>query len=137
MPGVSPRARGTVARTHTAEDVGHWSARCNLVNQENLLFSINTVSEMPIETVAERLGIEVEEAEAALEGRVDLTLTELRLLGVASEVIINYHVSPARRDYGRWLHHVAAWHEKSALETGDRPEALDPALVVRRAVAAG
>lgn len=121
------------------EEVGDWAARCNIDTQEALLENIATAAEQPAEIVAERLGITTDELRAALTGRSDLTMTEIRLLAIASDLIIGYNVRSARSDYRDKLRAIGEWTSiktrNAGLGAGSR-DALDPAEFGRRAARA-
>lgn len=85
-----------VARTATA-----WVARRNRDNQRQLLSQICSVhaeSDLASSLVAERLGISEDELASVVRGDTDMTLTELRLLSIACEVVVSYEVVSARVD---------------------------------------
>ncbi|MCE0510383.1 hypothetical protein LVJ59_15140 [Microbacterium sp. KKR3/1] len=89
------RLRNELAHT---EDLFHWSAQCNIAHNEGLfdaLLEALTHAGVPREEVAERLGIDLDTLADALSGQTDLTLTELRMLSSASEVIIKFEVESA------------------------------------------
>ncbi|MEN0022006.1 MAG: hypothetical protein AAGC61_01905 [Microbacterium sp.] len=122
-------------RWESNDAVGEWSATCNRANQESLLTQLSLVAGQTIDVIAERLGIEAKEVEAALSGKMDLTLTELRLLGIASDTIISYTVRAARPDYFRLMRSVTASYGHD--EAVRRPVGnVSPAEYARRAVAA-
>lgn len=81
------------------ESVAHWASVVTRQSQERLLESIRVQSEVELPEIAESLGISVSEACAALDGEVDLTLTEVRLLAIASKVVVTYNVKPARSHF--------------------------------------
>jgi hypothetical protein len=136
--------RGAVSRVVQSDDeeVGAWAARCNIATQEALFSNICTAAEQPAEVVAERLGISLEDLEHAVSGQSDLTMTELRLIGIASDLIISYHVRSARRDYRKWVDAIgSSW---SAHRTSDHHEEIeskgpifDPAEYGQRVLRAG
>jgi len=124
-----------------AAEVGNWAARCNVANQEAFLFALASQAEQPIEVIAERLDISVEEVQEALSGKVDLTMTEVRLLGIASDVIVTYQVRSARRDYRVWLSGLKHWtHAGAEVDAHDGPQRthaeLNPSAYGRRVLEA-
>jgi hypothetical protein len=72
----------------------NYEAQVDLLDQLQAVFD---ESEITLTEFAENLGLSEEEAEAVLAGAVDLTLTELRYIANALEVVIDYHVRPASR----------------------------------------
>lgn len=134
---------GGVGRVVQADDeeVGGWAARCNIVAQESLLSNICTAAEQPADVVAERLGISVEDLEVVLRGQSDLTMTEVRLLAIASDLIISYQVRSARRDYRKWADAIGSWNAHSgngAQEALERHAPIfDPAEYGQRVLKAG
>lgn len=90
------RLRNEMAHT---EDLFHWAAQCNIAHNEGLfdaLLVALTESGVPREEVAHRLGIDLDALDDALSGQTDMTLTELRMLSSASEVVVKFQVEPAR-----------------------------------------
>lgn len=68
----------------------------NIVTQEHLLHQLQSArlaKNITKEIVAERLGISVEEVDNIEKGRYELTLTELRLVAIAYDVVISYHIN--------------------------------------------
>lgn len=85
-------------RSVEKQDHSWWAASAAVVAQERLLSDIcaaQSVSGNPIEVISERLGISPDEVRDALSGQTDLTLTELRYLSTACDVVIRYTVYPA------------------------------------------
>lgn len=121
---IAARKKGAIRSPREAGEIAAWAAQCNIASQEALLAAINVTSEVAIEEVAERLGVTADEARSALSGGVDLTLRELRLLGIASEVVIRYQVTPARRDYARFLKLVMSRSQDFV----EGPDVPDPEL---------
>ena len=69
-------------------------AAANREAQKNLLDAIDdAASTLGYEHVAERLDITVEELMLTLDGQRDLTMTELRLLAIAANVVISYDLT--------------------------------------------
>lgn len=118
------------------DEVGSWAARCNIASQENLLWSLRHTAEVPASVVAERVGVSEDELDEIMSGQVDLTMTEIRLLGIASGMVITYQTHSARREYVRWLHSASSW---GGLLRGhvDEPDAvprMSPAEFARKAL---
>lgn len=94
---VSRRRKLRSELKHT-EDLFHWAAQCNIAHNEDLfdalLGALNRAG-VPRAEVAQRLGIDLDTLEEALSGQADLTMTELRMLSSASEVIVKFEVRPA------------------------------------------
>lgn len=135
---ITPR-RGRLYKAFAPEEaeIGNWSARCNVVNQETLLHALREQAEQPVEVIADRLDIAVDEVMAALSGKIDLTMTEIRLLGIASDLVISYQVQSARRDYRGWLSGLKLWRdsdEQISLEKRPHPKhaELNPSDFGRR-----
>ena len=88
-----------------------WAAVRNIRNQEQLFRDIEVaqaVSQASSEEVARRLGIEPDALVDVVSGRADLTMTELRMLASACEVVLEYKAVPAssvRRQHAA----VSAW----------------------------
>lgn len=120
-----------------AEEVGSWTARCNIVGQESFLVQLIAAIGDQQGHVAEQLGITRSDLDEVLSGRVDLNLAEIRLLGIASESIISFQVTPARPEYVAWLASARNWARdvsvKSAHHGSSNP---DPAYYGRRMVSA-
>ncbi|ASD21487.1 hypothetical protein B7495_04770 [Cryobacterium sp. LW097] len=100
----------TMEQKQAAKDIvrdhSRWAAEHNLRAQEELLNLICVHQEQSgnsIDMVADRLGISAPEVEEILEGRADVTLTELRLLSVACDVVVAYSVRPAAKAHIKWL----------------------------------
>lgn len=125
----------SVSHSREQESVGEWAAKCNRASQEDLLLTLSILSEQPIDVVADRLGITEDEVASALGGKIDLTMTELRLLAIASDLVISYSVRPARHDLLRLLPRVS-WYEHR--EVGRTPSGaeLSPLAYGRRAAQA-
>lgn len=85
-------------------------------NQERLLLAIQTSTSVSVAQIAESLGVEFEEAQAALDGDIDLTLTEMRLLAIASELVISYEVKPVRNYFAGMFRRVSSRNEPSVFE---------------------
>jgi len=65
----------------------------NYENQERLFAQIRDTTWISAAEIADDLGTTVEEAQSALNGERDLTLTELRYLANAAGLTIAYRVS--------------------------------------------
>lgn len=123
MNVIAKRTRSTPSRScASSEEIAEWAGRRTRQNQETLLRDISTVTDQSLAVIAERLGLALEEVREALSGQMDLTMTELRLLSIASEVTVSFHVRPARRDYDAMLHSVSSW-QRSHSELDGRHEA--------------
>ena len=73
------------------------NAALNREATKDLLRSLDlAVDDFGYEEAAERLGISVLELRMRLDGERDITMTELRLIAIAAEVVIDYGVRPAR-----------------------------------------
>ncbi len=89
-----------ITRRHDLHaDFRAWVADSNLAMQT--LFARDLAmacrnSEVSAETVAERLGVDLSTARDAMTGTLDLTLTEIRHLAIAAELVVEYRVTPAR-----------------------------------------
>ncbi|MBM3716104.1 MAG: hypothetical protein FJW64_10300 [Actinobacteria bacterium] len=120
-----------------AEEVGSWTARCNIVAQETFLSSIVSSIGDRYDHVAGQLGISVADLHDVLSGRVDLNMSEIRLLGIAAECVVSYSVLPARPQYSRWLTSARNWARDAPIRGGHHqtPD-LDPADYGRRALEA-
>ncbi|WP_426621980.1 helix-turn-helix domain-containing protein [Microbacterium sp. As-52] len=99
MAKAASRWRALSSELTPIDDLFHWSAQCNIAHNERLfdvLVAALDRAGVSREEVARRLGIDVDTLEDALAGQTDLTLTELRLLSSASEVVIKFEVEAAR-----------------------------------------
>ncbi|KQO98396.1 hypothetical protein [Leifsonia sp. Leaf264] len=75
--------------------VGNYSAQVELLEQ------IRDATTVPLDVIAERLGVTEPVARAYLAGSFDMTLTELRYLANAAELLVTYEVtSPTDPDDG-------------------------------------
>lgn len=89
------------------------AGRVNDVNRHNQLRMLQNVALTQMvhggshETVARRLGVGEDVVQDAVSGRTDLSLTEMRLLFGACEVVVDYVVRPAGR-----LVSVATWIDR-------------------------
>jgi transcriptional regulator with XRE-family HTH domain len=111
------------------QDVSEWTAETNLHAQEALFEAICTEqadSGRTINDVAERLGISTAEVEDALRGRTDLTLTELRLLSIACDVVVTYSVRPSASAHSMWLRRF----DKRAVDRHIEWEPTSPRIAV-------
>lgn len=126
-------------------DISEWTASCNLRSQEQLFVALavaNSEAGISSGIVAERLGISSAEVDDIIHGRIDLTLTELRLFSLAAEVVVTYRVTPARRE---WTRVHAAFTEMTAAhrsfvttryDSAKDSSTIDPLVVARKALAA-
>lgn len=137
MNVIAARRRSAPARSGpSSEAIAEWAGRRTRQNQECLLQDIATVTDQSLATIAERLGLTIDEVREALSGEMDLTMTELRLLTIASEVTVSFQVRSARRDYNTMLHAISGWGRPHT-ELDARHEApLSPHEFGRRVVAA-
>ena len=120
-----------------SEEVGSWTARCNIAAQESFLTAIVTSIGERHEHVANQLGISVPDLREVLSGRVDLNMTEMRLLGIAAECVISYAVLPARPQYSRWLTSARNWARDAPIRAAHHQVVqLDPADYAQRALEA-
>jgi hypothetical protein len=111
-------------------DDAHRAAGRNIRNQERLFRDIvfaQVFSGEHEQIVASRLGISEQDLRDAVSGKTDLTMTELRLLASACEVVVDYRVVPAwveRRRHGEaaqsWLRSDRALRAPQAQD--ERPE---------------
>lgn len=101
-PIARSRMYGHVVRAlHDSASTLRWAGTRNIQNQERLFRDIwltHADSNCSVETVSERLGIAPAELEDAVAGKTDLTMTELRLLATACELVIDYRVSTVQAD---------------------------------------
>ncbi len=74
----------------------HAAARANIREQEDLVDRILRESPLELEETARRLGLTDEELQGYLARPQDLSLAEIRMLAVASEVVLSYGVSVVR-----------------------------------------
>lgn len=77
-------------------DPMHAAARANLREQEDLVERILRESPIALDETARRLGLTDEELQSYLAHPQDLSLTEIRMLAIASEVVLSYGVSVVR-----------------------------------------
>lgn len=121
-----------------ADEVGSWTARCNIAAQESFLSHLVAAID-DREHVASQLGIETADLDEVLSGRVDLNLTEMRLLGIAAELVVSYQVTPARPEFVRWLTSARSWARDVSDKTAHHGVVSnpDPAYFGRRMVKAG
>lgn len=78
-----------------------WVAKRNRDNQRRLLGQICSVqaqSGIDSAVVAERLGISEDDLASVVRGETDMTMTELRLLSIACEVVVSYEVASSHSD---------------------------------------
>lgn len=138
MNVIAARKRSSLARTvPSSEAIAEWAGRRTRQNQECLLYDIATVTDQSLATIAERLGLTTDEVREALSGEMDLTMTELRLLSIASEVTVSFQVRSARRDYNAMLHAVSSWARPHPEVDAIHETSPSPHEFSRRVVAAG
>jgi hypothetical protein len=102
-------ARGPKGGEH---DDAHWAAGRNIRNQERLFRDIvfaQVFSGEHEHIVASRLGISEHELRDAVSGKTDLTMTELRLLASACEVVVDYRVAPAGVERRKHVEGAQSW----------------------------
>ncbi|TFB18103.1 XRE family transcriptional regulator [Microbacterium sp. 3H14] len=75
-----------------------WSARRNRETQRRLFGRIAEVSRRDPAEVAEALGVDETSLAAIVRGETDLSMTELRLLSIACDVVIDYRVTSTADD---------------------------------------
>ncbi|WP_136051189.1 hypothetical protein [Microbacterium sp. K36] len=88
---------------HT-EDLFGWSSQCNVARHDAFFDTFVVAIEragVPRAEVARRLGISSDELEVVISGQTDMTLTELRMLSSASELVIDFHVEAAAVEQSR------------------------------------
>ena len=74
---------------------GQWSAILNRSAEASLYVEMSSAQQdasIPRSEVARRIGVTTEELEDIMAGEADLTMTELRLLAVASEAVVTFRV---------------------------------------------
>lgn len=121
-----------------AEEVGSWTARHNISAQEAFLTHLVAAVGEDRSHVASQLGITVDELDEVLSGRVDLNLSEIRLLGVAAELVVTFEVAPARPEFVRWLTSARNWARDVSVKSAHQDvSAPDPAQYGRRALKTG
>ena len=87
---------------HTFTDEQIALASSNYESQEWLIRELNTafiMSGRTIEELAADLGMATDEAQAWLDGEMDLTLSELRQLANSVDAHVTYRVGPLRTRY--------------------------------------
>jgi hypothetical protein len=95
-----------------AQDNSHWVATRNIRNQERLFRDIviaQVFSGEQNHIVAGRLGISEDDLREAVSGKTDLTMTELRMLASACDVVVDYRVVPAWVDRRRHIGAAKTW----------------------------
>ncbi|UKA57510.1 helix-turn-helix domain-containing protein [Arthrobacter sp. FW306-2-2C-D06B] len=111
------------------DDAAQSLADDNLGAQEHLwesLAAARRASGLTDEQVAERLGVTAELANAIGEGRIDITLGDLREFAYAVDAVVAYKVSPRYTTtydtFRRSLVGELPWHTPSQEEHGDDDE---------------
>lgn len=82
-------------------EITTWTAQRNRDAQRHLFTRIVEAQEHSGRTpdeVAHDLGLDVITLASVMRGETDLTMTELRLLSIACEVVVDYRVTPSRAD---------------------------------------
>lgn len=82
----------------TRGGVTAWSARRNRETQRRLFGRIAEVSLRDPAEVAQALGVDETSLAAIVRGETDLSMTELRLLSIACDVVIDYRVTSTHDD---------------------------------------
>lgn len=130
--------------THS-QDLFGWSSQCNVARHDSFFDVFAAAIDragVPQSEVARRLGISVDELVLVISGQTDMTLTELRMLSSASEVVVDLHVETAaieqhriRRQRMEFDDFIFVLHESAPRTVSWEHDTKDLVYVVQNTVA--
>lgn len=114
---------------HSASDALHddlqlWADRQNLINQDRFFGHLCRVVDsgaISLRQVADTLGVAEDVARSAIRGEQDLTLHEIRLLGSAMELVVEYRATPAKSARMRWAWTLAKRTARGEVDGEQKP----------------